>query len=62
MGPLAIHVDDLAVFGEDSFVNSTIKALGQHFKIGADEPLHHFLSLKIDRSFEERLVYLSQDH
>ena len=62
MGALAIHVNDLAVVGEDSFVNSTIKALGQHFRIGADELLHHFLSLKIDRSSEERLVYLSQDH
>jgi hypothetical protein len=52
----------LAVVGEDLFVDSTIKSLGRHFKIGTDKELHHFLSLKINQSIEQKLVYLSQDH
>jgi hypothetical protein len=62
LGALAIHIDNLAVVGKDSFIESTIKSLGKHFKIGADEELHHFLSLKVDCAIDDRLVYLSQEH
>ncbi|PLW07766.1 hypothetical protein PCANC_25701 [Puccinia coronata f. sp. avenae] len=62
LGALAVHVDDLAAVGEQSFVNSTISSLGSRFKIGADDELHHFLSLKIHRLVDKQLVYLSQEH
>lgn len=62
VGAIAIHVDDLAVVGEDSFVDDVISRMGQKFTIGADEPLHHFLSLKIARDQSNNLLYLSQSH
>lgn len=60
IGAITVHVDNLAVVGEDEFVTSTIKSLGKKFKIGADSDLHHFLSLALTRNVEERLIYLSQ--
>jgi hypothetical protein len=62
IGALTTHVDNLAIFGEELFVQDTISQLGKHFKIGADEELHHFLSLNIQRELDENLVYLSQEH
>ncbi|KAI7942641.1 hypothetical protein MJO28_012668 [Puccinia striiformis f. sp. tritici] len=62
IGALTTHVDDLAIVGEPSFVDSLITSLGSKFQIGADEDLHHFLSLKITRSLEDRLVFLNQSH
>jgi hypothetical protein len=61
-GAVTTHVDDLAVVGEPSFVDSLISALGKVFKIGADEDLHHFLSIKIDRDIPNKHVFLSQSH
>jgi transposase InsO family protein len=62
IGALTTHVDDLAIVGEPSFVGSLISSLGQRFKIGADEDLHHFLSLKITRNVDDRTVFINQSH
>lgn len=61
MGAVTVHVDDLAVVGEDCFVDSTITALGGKCKIGAQSELHHFLSLNLTRDVEQRIIYLSQE-
>lgn len=60
-GAVTVHVDDLAVVGEDSFVHSTIKELGQKYKIGAQSELHHFLSLTLTRDVEQKVICLSQE-
>jgi transposase InsO family protein len=62
IGALTTHVDDLAIVGEHDFVNSLISEVGKRFKIGADEELNHFLSLKITRNAEDRHVFLNQAH
>jgi hypothetical protein len=62
VGALTTHVDDLAIVGEPVFVDNLISSLGSKFKIGADEDLHHFLSLKISRDIPNNLVYLNQSH
>jgi hypothetical protein len=62
IGALTTHVDDLAIVGEPPFVDSLISSIGQRFKIGADEELNHFLSLKITRSLPDRHVFLNQAH
>jgi hypothetical protein len=49
VGTLTAHVDNLAVVGKPTFVNHIITQIGQKFKIGTDEELHHFLSIKISR-------------
>jgi hypothetical protein len=56
LGSITVHVDDLAI------VESIIFNLGAKFKIRADEDLHHFLSIKITRDLENRLLYMSQSH
>jgi hypothetical protein len=55
-------VDDLTIVGEPTYVDSLIKSLGALFTIGADEELHHFLSIKITRDIENRLLFMSQCH
>jgi hypothetical protein len=55
-------MDDLSVIGNAVWVSSTISSLSKRFKIGADEELTHFLSLKITRDFSNRLVFLNQSH
>lgn len=62
MGAISIHVDDLAIVGENAFVEDIIPKLSHRFKVSANEDLHHFLSLRITRDFTNRLVYLSQAH
>ncbi|KAI7946361.1 hypothetical protein MJO29_010888 [Puccinia striiformis f. sp. tritici] len=62
VGALTTHVDDLAVVGEPSFVTSIISSLGKRFKIGADEELNHFLSIKISRDLPNRHVFMNQSH
>ncbi|KAI7946746.1 hypothetical protein MJO29_011273 [Puccinia striiformis f. sp. tritici] len=62
VGAITVHVDDLTVVGEDSFVGPIIYALGKRFRIGADEELHHFLSIKITRDIKNSLLYMSQAH
>jgi hypothetical protein len=62
VGAISIHVDNLSVVGDETWVSLTISALGKRFKIGADEELTHFLSLKITRDFNGRLVFLNQAH
>lgn len=59
---IAVHVDDLAVVGTEEIIQPLIKKLASKFKIGAQEKLHHFLSLKIERDIPNRYVYLSQEH
>jgi hypothetical protein len=61
-GALTAHVDDLAVVDESQFVNNIISQLGQKFKIGADEELHHFLSIKITRNLPSRHLFMNQSH
>jgi ATP-binding cassette subfamily B (MDR/TAP) protein 1 len=62
IGALTTHVDDLAIVGEPLFVSNLIKSLGEKFEIGADEDLHHFLSLKITRDKPNHQVFLNQSH
>jgi hypothetical protein len=62
IGAISIHVDDLSVIGEQSWVSVVIDLLGKCFKIGATEELSHFLSLKITQDIDNRLVFLSQAH
>ncbi|PLW10015.1 hypothetical protein PCASD_24270 [Puccinia coronata f. sp. avenae] len=62
IGALTTHVDDLAIVGEPDFVDSLISAVGKRFKIGADEELNHFLSLKMTRNVPDRYVFLNQAH
>jgi histone deacetylase 1/2 len=62
IGALTTHVDDLAIVGEPSFVDSLISSVGKRFKIGADEDLNHFLSIKITRDIDNRHVFMNQSH
>ncbi|KAA1124157.1 hypothetical protein PGTUg99_050211 [Puccinia graminis f. sp. tritici] len=62
VGALTTHVDDLAIVGEPGFVDSLISSMGKRFKIGADEELNHFLSLKITRDIPNQFVFLNQSH
>ena len=62
IGALKAHVDDLAVVGEPSFVNNIISQLGQKFKIGANEELHHFLLIKITRDQPSSHLFMNQSH
>lgn len=62
VGAILIHVDDLAIVGENDFVGGMSTCLGRHFKISANKDLHHFLSLCITRDIPGCLVYLSQSH
>lgn len=62
IGAIYIHVADLAIVGEDSFVDDISLELGKQFKVSANHELHHFLSLCITRDFPARLVFLSQTH
>jgi hypothetical protein len=62
VGTVCVHVDDLAISGKPAFVKTLIADLGKRFAIGADEELHHFSSLKIDRDVNGQLIYLSQSH
>lgn len=59
---IAVHVDDLAIVGEDKVIQPLMDSCEQAFKVGQREELHHFLSLKITRDIEKRHVYLSQEH
>ncbi|PLW35354.1 hypothetical protein PCASD_15517 [Puccinia coronata f. sp. avenae] len=59
---VTVHVDDLTIVGEPTYVDSLIKSLDALFTIGADEELHHFLSIKITRDIENRLLFMSQCH
>lgn len=59
---VSVHVDDLAIVGEDEAVKHLMVRLSKNFKVGSKEPLHHFLSLKIERDVENKLVFLSQEH
>jgi hypothetical protein len=55
-------VDNLAVVGKPTFVDQLINKMGKCFTIGANEDLHHFLSLKVNRDINGQMVYLSQSH
>lgn len=59
---VAVHVDDLAIVGEESFIQPLMDSLEQTYKIGQREELNHFLSLKITRDKANKLVFLSQAH
>jgi hypothetical protein len=62
VGALTAHVDDLAIVGKHHFVNNLIRDLGKTFKIGADEDLHHFLSIEITRDQPSRFLFMNQSH
>lgn len=59
---LTVHVDYLAVVGQEVFVNSVIRDLGKRFNIGLNKPLHHFLAINIQRDPSSSYVFLSQPH
>lgn len=61
VGALTAH-DDLAIVCEPSFVDPLIKSLGEKFQIGADEDIHHFLSLRISHDRNSHHVFLNQSH
>lgn len=44
-GLIVVHVDDLAITGEDTFIENFIKKLKATFEVSRDETLSHFLSL-----------------
>jgi ATP-binding cassette subfamily B (MDR/TAP) protein 1 len=62
IGALTTHVDNLAIVGEPTYVTTLIQSLGSKFKIGANEELHHFLSLKISHDVDNNHVLLNQLH
>lgn len=62
IGAISTHVDDLSVVGEPTFVSDIISELGKRFTIGADEELHHFLSMEISRDIDNHFIFLSQSH
>ena len=62
IGALTTHVDNLEIVGKPKFVNNLIKSLGSKFKIGANEELHHFLSLKITHDVPNKHIFLNQSH
>lgn len=59
---ISVHVDDLAVIGEEGIIQPLMDQLEKRFKVGQREELHHFLSLKITRDPDGKYVYLSQAH
>lgn len=59
---VAVHVDDLAVVGEESVIQPLMDDLEKKYKVGQREELNHFLSLKITRDKSNNLVYLSHSH
>lgn len=59
---VAVHVDDLAVIGEEAFIQLLMDSLEKKYKVGQREEINHFLSLKITRDKSKRLVFLSQSH
>lgn len=61
IGAITVHVDDLAVVGENMFFNQTIEELGKKYKIGEQSDLHHFLSLSLTLDVEQQIIYLSQE-
>lgn len=62
MCAVTVHVDDLAVIGEESFIQPLMDKLEKTYKVGQREELNHFLSLKITRDKPRKLVYISQSH
>jgi hypothetical protein len=62
VGALTTHMDDLAIVGEPTFVDSLVSSLKAKFKVGANEELHHFLSIKISRDIPNRLLFMNQSH
>ncbi|PLW56997.1 hypothetical protein PCANC_02865 [Puccinia coronata f. sp. avenae] len=63
IGALTTHIDNLAIVGEPTYIVTTlIQSLGSKFKIGANEELHHFLSLKISHDVDNNHVFLNQLH
>lgn len=59
---VAVHVDDLAVVGDDQFIQPLMDQLEMKYKVGQREELNHFLSLKITRDKPNKYVFLSQSH
>jgi hypothetical protein len=62
IGALTAHVDNLAIVGKPAFVDDIIKSLGEKFKIGEDEDLHYFLSIKITHDRPNRHLFMGQSH
>lgn len=59
---IAVHVDDLAVVGEEDVISPLIDQMEKVYKVGAREELNHFLSLSITRDKKNGFVFLSQAH
>lgn len=59
---VAVHVDDLAVIGEEAVIQPLIDKCAAKYSVGARQPIHHFLLLQITRDFDCGYVFLSQEH
>lgn len=59
---VAVHVDDLAVIGEEAIIQPLMDKFAAKYSVGAREPLHHFLSLRITWDVAQGCVFLSQEH
>lgn len=47
VGVITTHVGDLAVVGEQKFVNDVGTALPKFFPVSSDQEIHHFLGIQI---------------
>lgn len=56
VGVITTHVDDLAVVGEQQFVEDVQTALPKLFPVSSDKELHHFLGIQITHNWSTRTV------
>lgn len=59
---ISVHVDDLAVVGEEALIKPLMDQLEKTYTVGQREELHQFLSLKITQDSSGKYVYLLQAH
>lgn len=62
VGAVTVHVDDMCIMGEASFVEEITRSISSKFEVSSNEHLYHFLSMSISRDLATRTVFLSQEH
>ena len=62
IGMCVVHVDDIAITGQNAFVSRIEDGLAREFDISLNCDLRDFLSLKISRNVEERTASINQSH
>lgn len=62
VGAITVHVNDMCIVGNDTFVEEIVGSISARFDISSNEELHHFLSISITRNLSTHTVYLSQLH